>query len=153
MLVARITGTSLKGAIMNEEVKGSCLCGAIRYTCDSDPLFTAVCHCTTCQKSTGTAFSVVVGVKKSSLKITGETLKTYEATGDSGHPTYRHFCSRCGSTLYAEMGLRPGLACIKAGTLDNPSSLKPQMHVYWRDHQPWIKDLLNIPSHLTTVQR
>ena len=53
------------------ETKGSCLCGAIKYTFDSDPLFTAVCHCAACQKSTGTAFSVVVGVRKTDLKIAG----------------------------------------------------------------------------------
>lgn len=135
------------------EIKGSCLCGAIKYTCDSDPLFTAVCHCAACQKSTGTAFSVVVGVKRADLKIIGDTLTTYEEIGDSGHPTYRHFCSRCGSTLYAEMGSRPGLACIKAGTLDDPSGLKPQLNVYWRDHHPWIEALGHLPKHETVLQR
>jgi hypothetical protein len=135
------------------EIKGSCLCGAIRYTCDSEPLFTAVCHCAACQKSTGTAFSVVVGARKTDLKIIGDTLTTYEGIGDSGHPTYRHFCSQCGSTIYAEMGLRPGLACIKAGTLDTASGLKPQVHVYWRDHQAWIEDLGRLPQHETTLQK
>lgn len=136
-----------------KEIKGSCLCGALRYTCDSDPLFTAVCHCAACQKSTGTAFSVVVGVRKADLRVEGETLKTYQDVGESGHPTYRHFCSNCGSTLYAELDMKPGLACLKAGTLDDPSWLNPQVHVYWRDHQAWIEQLMDHPKHTTTLQR
>jgi hypothetical protein len=135
------------------ETKGSCLCGAIQYTFDTDPLFTAVCHCAACQKSTGTAFSVVVGVRKTNFKITGEGLTTYEDVGESGQPTYRHFCSRCGSTLYAEMGRMPGLVCVKAGTLDNPSDLQPQFNVYWRDHQPWIEALGTLPKHDTIRPR
>lgn len=135
------------------KIKGACLCGAIEYACDSEPLFTAVCHCAACQKSTGAAFSVVVGVKKEDLKIAGDTLTTYDGIGDSGYPTHRHFCSRCGSTLYAEMDARPGLVCIKAGTLDDPSGLKPQVHVYWRDHQAWIENLGDLPKNQTTLQK
>ena len=135
------------------EMKGSCLCGAIRYAVDSSPLFTAVCHCAACQKSTGSAFSVVVGVDKAHLKISGGALTTYEGVGESGHPTYRHFCPICGSTIYAEMGLRPGLACIKAGTLDNASSLNPQFNVYWRDHQAWIEELGHLPKNDTIRQK
>jgi hypothetical protein len=135
------------------EMKGSCLCGAIKYICDSKPLFTAVCHCAACQKSTGSAYSVVVGVRTADFKITGDSLKTHEGTGDSGQPTYRHFCSRCGSTLYAEMGSKPGLVCIKAGTLDNPCEIKPEFYVYWRDHQGWIEGVGELPKHETSRQK
>ena len=134
-----------------QQIAGSCLCGSLRYTCGSEALFTAICHCRACQKSTGTAFSVVVGVKKSDVTIDGSTLKTYEDVGDSGQPTYRHFCCECGSTIMAEMGARPELACIKAGTLDNPDELSPQLHVYWRDHHEWIRTLDALPKHDTTL--
>ena len=101
-------------------ITGSCLCGALTYTCSSEALLTAVCHCKACQKSTGSAFSVVVGVNKSDVTIAGDTLATYEDIGDSGQATYRRFCSKCGSTILAELAARPDLACIKAGTLDRP---------------------------------
>jgi hypothetical protein len=141
-----------KETIMTQ-LKGSCLCGAVRYTCDSEPLFTVLCHCAACQKSTGSAFSVVVGAKKQDFRISGDTLATYEGVGDSGHTTYRRFCSRCGSTLCAEMGLWPELVGIKAGTLDDPKNFKPQSHVYWRDHQAWIEELGHLPKNETTRQR
>ena len=135
-----------------QQITGSCLCGSLRYTCGSEALFTAICHCRACQKSTGTAFSVVVGVKKSDVVIEGNSLKTYEDVGDSGQPTYRHFCAECGSTIMAEMAARPELTCIKAGTLDNPEALNPQLHVYWRDHQEWIGTLDALPKHDTILQ-
>jgi len=94
---------------------------------------------------------VVIGVKKTDFTITGESLKTYERIGDSGKRTYRHFCSTCGSTVAAEMELKPGLVCIKAGTLDN-QWLQPQFHVYWKDHQEWIEQLGDLARHHTTLQ-
>jgi len=132
-----------------QPLTGSCLCGKLKYTCNSEPLFTAVCHCRTCQKSTSSAFSVVVGVQRDDVTIGGSTLTTYEGLGDSGQPTHRHFCARCGSTIMAEMAAKPDLAFIAAGTLDHPEALNPQLHVYWRDHQPWLETLDTLPQHDT----
>ena len=53
------------------KMNGSCLCGSIRYTCDAEPLLTAVCHCPHCQKQSGTSFSVIVAVPKDSLTDRG----------------------------------------------------------------------------------
>ncbi len=115
--------------------------------------FTAVCHCVACQKSTGTSFSVVVGVRRDDLKVTEGSPTVYQDTGDSGETTNRYFCSRCGSTIFAEMESKPGLACIKAGTLDSSIDLRPQMHVYWRDHHEWLSTLDHLPAHETIFQK
>ena len=61
------------------KMNGSCLCGSIRYTCNSEPLLTAVCHCPHCQKQSGTSFSVIVAVPKDSLTIAGQTLTVTQA--------------------------------------------------------------------------
>ncbi|MBD3240483.1 MAG: aldehyde-activating protein [Chitinivibrionales bacterium] len=135
------------------ELSGGCLCGAVTYACASQPLATAVCHCKACQKSSGTAFSVVVAVARDALRITGNSLKAYEDTGDSGNPTVRHFCSRCGTTIFGEMAARPGIAFVKAGTLDDGSRLQPRMHVYWRDHMRWIERIGDLPKHDTMPDR
>ena len=136
-----------------KDIKGSCLCGALQYTCDSAPLLTAVCHCSACQKSTGSSFSVVLVVKKAAFHLQGVTLKTYSCTGDSGSAAHRHFCSQCGTTIFAEIAARPDAVMIKAGTLDDPSWLQPQAHVYWRDHQSWIETLSSLPRHETTIRK
>jgi hypothetical protein len=44
------------------KIEGSCLCGSVKYSSDSEPVMTAVCHCENCQRQTGTAFSIIVGV-------------------------------------------------------------------------------------------
>jgi hypothetical protein len=79
------------------ELSGSCLCGAVTYSCTADPLFTAICHCTECQKQTGTAFSIIVGVPKAAFQVEGNP-STFTTIGDDTHKeTIRHFCSNCGS--------------------------------------------------------
>jgi len=60
------------------KIAGGCLCGSVRYTSEAEPALVAVCHCATCQKYTGSAFSLNVGVPSDSVTITGESLATYE---------------------------------------------------------------------------
>ena len=54
------------------EMIGGCLCGQVRYSANADPAFVGVCHCKNCQKQTGTAFSVLVGIPKSAMSIQGQ---------------------------------------------------------------------------------
>ena len=55
---------------------GGCLCGKIRYTATADPVFQGVCHCSDCQRQTGTSFSVIVAFMPPTLTITGD-MKTF----------------------------------------------------------------------------
>jgi hypothetical protein len=96
----------------------------------------AVCHCKNCQKQTGTAFSVLVGVPKSTILIEGR-LKTFHDRGDSGQPVDRNFCPECGSPIISDVALMPELRFIKAGTLDDTNWLDPKMHVYCDSAEPW----------------
>ena len=75
------------------EIKGGCLCGAVRYTADADPTSATVCHCKDCQKFTGSAFAVLVRVPKESVTIEG-TLKTFSSLGGSGNPILRALLPR-----------------------------------------------------------
>src|SRR5437773_50229 len=82
--------TSTFGPRLTEEVEmaqivGGCRCGQVRYSANAEPAFTGVCHCTSCQKESGTAFNVVVAVPQAALTIEGSP-KSYAATGDSGRP-------------------------------------------------------------------
>ena len=108
---------------------GGCLCGQVRYTIAADPLFTGICHCTNCQKQSGAAFSVNVGVQAAALAVNG-TLKTYVDHGDSGREVLRHFCPNCGSPIISDAAAYPGIRIIKAGTLDTPSAVTPQRQIF-----------------------
>ena len=124
---------------MSNRLDGGCLCGSVRYSCEAEPLLTAICHCPDCQKQTSAAFSVVVAVPKGSLKIEGETLKTFDNTGDSGQAVRRNFCGNCGSPIMTYVEAMPAMEFIKAGTLDDTSWLNPTMEVWCATAQPWVK--------------
>lgn len=128
-----------------QRVSGGCLCGAIRYSAETDPAFTAVCHCRNCQKQTGTASSVIVGLPAGSLSISGP-IKTFRDTGDSGKAVYRRCCSACGSPIVNGVEAMPALTFLKAGTLGDPRWLKPVMEIYCDSPQPWV-------PHLADAQR
>jgi hypothetical protein len=119
------------------ELAGGCLCGQVRYSTTADPIFTGVCHCKDCQKQSGTAFSIVVAVPKPALSVQG-SLKDYQSTGDSGKTISRQFCPNCGSPVITEAAVMPGVSIIKAGTLDDTSSLKPTMEIFCDSAQPWV---------------
>lgn len=117
---------------------GHCLCGAITYTIDADPIVQAVCHCTDCQRQSGTTFSVVVGVPRAALRIEGDTLSSFATTGeDSGTATERRFCSACGSPIVSLPEASPEVAYVKVGSLDDPSWIEPVAEVWTRSAQPW----------------
>ena len=117
---------------------GGCLCGKLRYAINADPIFSAVCHCKTCQKQTGTAFRVVIAVPRAAVSMEGSP-KTYLRTGDSGQQVISRFCPDCGSTVVIEPAALAGVAIIPAGTLDDTSWLKPAMEIYCDSAQPWVR--------------
>ena len=121
------------------KLDGSCLCGKVTYSCDTEPLATAVCHCTDCQKQTGTAFSIIVAVPRDGLDIQGDTLSSFTTVGtDTGKEVSRQFCRDCGSPIVSLGDAMPALAFIKAGTLDDTSWLEPEMHIWSDSAQPWL---------------
>jgi hypothetical protein len=111
------------------KIEGGCLCGQVRYQAETEPFFTACCHCKNCQKQSGTAFSVVVGLPEAALQIDGD-MTTYDDTADSGGRVLRKFCPKCGSAILSAAAGRPGMVILKAGTLDDTSWLDPKVHVW-----------------------
>ncbi len=127
------------------KLDGRCLCGAVTYSCEGEPVFTAVCHCRDCQRQTGSAFSIVVGVPAAAFELRGE-LGTHVTVGDDhGREVERRFCQACGSPVVTESGGLPGVVVIKAGTLDDPSWLSPQVEVWGGSAQAWVQPVEGRP--------
>lgn len=120
------------------QITGGCRCGQVRYSANTEPAFTGVCHCTSCQKETGTAFNIVIALPQAALAIQGSP-KSYASKGDSGKEVVAKFCPNCGSTLLSEPELMPGMSIVRAGTLDDTSWLKPTMEIYCDSKQPWVE--------------
>ena len=119
------------------EITGSCLCGNIKYSTPAEPIFMANCHCKSCQKTSGSMFSAIIGIPEP-LNVDGETLGSYTDTGDSGQPIHRHFCTNCGTLLFAKGEVTPGVLYLRAGTIDGEFDFSPSINVYWRDHKDWL---------------
>ena len=120
---------------------GHCLCGAISYVIEGEPMAVVVCHCEHCQRQSGSAFSLNVMVDASQLDVTGD-LGTYEETGDSGGEVVyvrRRFCRDCGSPIASELVEAGTLVAVKAGTLDDRTDVQPMVEVWCVDRQPWVE--------------
>jgi hypothetical protein len=121
---------------MAKSFKGSCSCGAVRYECTADPVFTANCHCLDCQRAGGAGFASVLGVPKDAVKISGQ-VKYFDLKGDSGKTISRGFCQNCGSRLFSTLEAAPAIMGIAAGSLDDAGWYKPGMDIYTSSAQPW----------------
>jgi hypothetical protein len=120
-------------------ITGGCLCGGVRYRATGPVLTTAICHCQHCQRASGSAFSVIVGVRAATFELEGE-LATFETVGsDSGERRERRFCPACGSPVLSVLAEAPDLIALKAGTLDDPTWLSPTVEVWRKSAQPWTQ--------------
>jgi hypothetical protein len=130
---------------MSESYEGGCLCGAVRYIVTAAPIHTFFCHCKHCQKETGGPFATEIYVPRNAVKITGE-VRTHAVTGDSGKKVPRQFCGTCGCPLFTEFEIEPENICVKACSLDDPSWLKPEFHLFVKSKQPWFEITDGLPQ-------
>jgi hypothetical protein len=121
-----------------QPITGRCLCGNVSYSVAAQPVVQAACHCTDCQRQSGSPFSVVVAVPRDALQVEGTTLASFSTTGeDHGGETERSFCSACGSPVFSIAAVAPDMAFVKAGTLDDSSWVEPAIEAWTRSAQPW----------------
>lgn len=95
----------------------SCTCGQLSIKCYNDPIRVSICHCTECQKRTGSIFGVQARFNKNDIIITGNSTE-YKRIADSGNEILFHFCNICGSTLYWFPLSLPDVIVIAAGNFN-----------------------------------
>ncbi|MEE2803709.1 MAG: GFA family protein [Pseudomonadota bacterium] len=100
---------------------GGCLCGEVRFQAIGEPEVAAVCHCRYCQLRTGSAFGISIYLKSENLKISSARLKSYTFTSESGKVLTYKFCDNCGTTLFWDVELFPGLIGTAGGSYDPPT--------------------------------
>ena len=130
--------------------EGGCLCGAVRYRTEGDPLRTTACHCTMCQRRTGSAFGVGCYFNASQVQILSGELRTYEARSDESHRWIRfEFCPKCGTQVTWTLEALPGVRGVAIGTLDDPKWPKLTRFSWFRSAHSWITP----PPGLEVVQK
>lgn len=115
---------------------GGCMCKAVRWEASAEPLAVMDCHCRDCQYASGGSHTTAVVLPATALTVTQGTPKRFSSVADSGQTVTRAFCGDCGSPLFSEP---PGarIVVVKAGSLDDPSWLKPGGALYVASAQPW----------------
>lgn len=127
-----------EGRIGDEPMEGQCTCGRIRYQMTDSPMFVHACHCTWCQRETGSAFALNALIEMSRLQVEGEVqyVMTPSASG-KGQEIAR--CPQCHVALWSHYaGLRRKLAFVRVGTLENPGACPPDVHIFTSTKLPWI---------------
>ena len=126
-------------------IEGGCRCGAVRYTIDrADVPRVYACHCHICQRASGSAFSVQALVPESSLAVTGPVVMHEITTGD--RTSIQRFCGTCHARVYNTNTRRPGIAVVRAGTLDRSEELVCVAHIFTAYKQEWVDIPDDVPS-------
>src|SRR5262252_1375977 len=121
---------------MGNGATGGCVCGAVRFEVDGEPLFSSNCHCRDCQRASGSAYLPLMGFPRDAVRVTGEVTE-YERKAESGTSETEAFCPKCGARLFAHAEAYAGILLVRAGCLDDPSAYRPQADIYTSRAQPW----------------
>ncbi len=114
---------------------GGCMCGGVRFEIDAPPVSAGWCHCTRCQRRTGTAASVQALTVPGSLRVVkGEALlREYRPNG--GWP--KVFCGECGSSLWSRSPDEPARLSVRFGAFDDDPGVRPSYRQFVAYAAPW----------------
>jgi hypothetical protein len=131
---------------MRKPLEGGCACKEVRYRLTSGPMFVHCCHCLNCQQHTGSAFVINLLVEASRVeRLSGEP-RPVDMPENGGTPNRIFRCPRCLVAVWSEYGGRHQILFVRAGTLDDPSAVRPDVHIYTRSKLPWVSLPDGVPS-------
>lgn len=118
-------------------MRGGCLCGEISYEVTARLDRCYVCHCTDCQKRSGSAFAINVPAAASSLEVKGEPIALGQRRRE-GPPATVYFCASCLTRLYTFNPAYTGFVMLRGGSLDQAFALDPSAHLWIKSKQAWV---------------
>jgi hypothetical protein len=108
---------------------GGCLCGGVRFEVTEPLVSSGYCHCTRCQRRTGTAASASARIAPGSLRLlSGEELVRAYDPGDGGF--LKEFCIGCGSALWSRSPVDPEVISVRLGAFDGDPGIRPSSRAY-----------------------
>ncbi|RIA35508.1 hypothetical protein DFR49_4288 [Hephaestia caeni] len=117
-------------------IEGGCRCDKVRFRITQPPLLTMACHCTGCQKMSGSAFSTTVMVPSAGFEVTAGAPVIGGLHGDRAR---HHHCDWCKSWLFTRIEPDMGFVNVRAGALDDPTWFAPFIESYTSEMLPWAK--------------
>ena len=117
---------------------GGCACAAVRYRLTDAPMFVHCCHCTQCQRLTGSAFVLNALIEADRIHLLHGAPAPVPVPTPSGRPHDIHRCLACRTALWSDYGRRRVMLFVRVGTLDDPAALPPDVHIFTSTKLPWV---------------
>jgi hypothetical protein len=124
---------------------GGCACGEVRYRLTSEPLVVHCCHCLNCQRQTGSAFVINILIERDRVDVRAGEPRAVEVPRDDGGAQRVYRCPSCEVAVFSEYS-RTDVWFVRAGTLDDPSVVAPDVHIYTRSKLPWVQLPDGVPA-------
>lgn len=128
-------------------LEGGCACGSARYYLSSRPLFVHCCHCTWCQRESGSAFVINAMIEADRVVLTKGRPGKVETPSASGRGQKITRCPVCWVALWSNYaGAGDAIRFVRVGTLDEPGRLPPDIHIFTESKQPWVVLPESVPA-------
>ena len=131
---------------MPDMLEGGCSCGAVRYRLTSPPMFVHCCHCRDCQRQTGGAFVINALIEADRVALLSGNVDETNLPTDSGRGQKVYRCASCKIAVWSVYGGVDKLRFVRAGTLDHPAALTPDVHIHVRSKLPWVQLPDGVPA-------
>jgi len=118
---------------------GGCTCRHVRYRMLGKPLFVHCCHCRWCQRETGSAFALNAMIEADRVQLLDGDVTAVDTPSNSGKGQRISRCPKCAIAVWSNYaGAGDAVRFVRVGTLDEPSRLSPDIHIYTASKQPWL---------------
>jgi len=126
-------------------LEGGCACGSVRYRLKSDPLLVHCCHCLNCQRQTGSGFVINVLIETDRVQLLAGEPQSVAVPRGGGKKQKIWRCPTCQIALYSQY-TSPRVRFVRAGTLDDPAAVAPDVHIFTRSKLPWVMLPESVPA-------
>ena len=133
---------------MSVELAGGCACGDVRYRLASEPLVTHCCHCLNCQRQTGSAFVINLLIETDRVVLLAAEPQPVDVPREGGKKQQIFRCPFCQVAVFSRY-TRAGIRFVRGGTLDDPSRIVPDVHIYTRSKLSWVTLPESTPAFAT----
>ena len=119
-------------------LSGGCQCGKLRYQVSQPPMMIYCCHCTNCQKISGSAFAISATIFEASFEFTAGDARKTNWLSDAGNQRYGYICGDCGTRIAHGQEPSIGVLSLRAGTFDDTRWVEPAGHIWTKSAQSWM---------------
>lgn len=121
-------------------VTGRCSCGQIHYKMETRPMFVHCCHCSWCQRESGSAFALNALIETHHLRITEGVTESVNIPSNSGAGQTIIRCPDCKVALWSHYGAaKDKVAFVRVGTLEKPNLCPPDIHIFTSSKLDWVQ--------------